>query len=175
MPTEHFFKNFGVVMGTVCVPFFVLIGFLNTTAGMEFWRDKWHRVQAWVTGTPKMAKTFSTNPEEVERTKRRSLSMTEAQAIRKAQIKQFKSSSASTLHEHNGKEASGSAAHQRPSVVSAVAVTDSDSGRGKEESHQIAVVGSTEKPETSEPSNGKSLSWWEKAIGRKKKGTEHHV
>jgi len=100
---------------------------------------------------------------EIARTKRRSLSTTEAQAIRKAQIKQVKSSSASTLHEHTGKEA----AHQRPSVVSAVA--DSDSGRGKDESHQIAVVASEGKSEISES------SWWERTIGRKKQGVEHHV
>jgi hypothetical protein len=72
MPSEHDFKNFGIVMGTVCVPFFVLIGFLNTTAGMEFWRDKWHRILTWLTRKPrsgepgsavadtrKMSRTFS--------------------------------------------------------------------------------------------------------------------
>jgi hypothetical protein len=74
MPSEQDFKNFGIVMATVCVPFFVLIGFLNTTAGMEFWRDKWHQLIAWVTWKPRpgppgspgstdmhrMSKTFST-------------------------------------------------------------------------------------------------------------------
>jgi hypothetical protein len=165
---------------------------------MEFWRDKWYRLQAWVTrkprpgqpGAPKLAKTFSTNPEgkqidsfvlnkqatdslaEIVRTRTRSLSTTQAQAIRKAQIKQVKSPSASTLHEHTGKEGLSSATHQGPSVVSAVA--DSGSGREEDENHHIAVVASAGKPETPEPSED-SLSWWERVIGRKKGGVEHHV
>lgn len=31
---------FGIVTATVCVPFFVLIGSLNTTRGMHFWRSR---------------------------------------------------------------------------------------------------------------------------------------
>jgi hypothetical protein len=41
------FKWFGVTMATVCIPFFLLIGSLNTTSGMEFWRKKWHQVLSW--------------------------------------------------------------------------------------------------------------------------------
>jgi hypothetical protein len=52
MPTEHQFKAFGITLGTVCVPFFLLIGSLNTNAGMEFWRDKWHRILYWMFGRP---------------------------------------------------------------------------------------------------------------------------
>jgi hypothetical protein len=48
MPTEHQFKVFGIVMATVCVPFFLLIGSLNTTSGMEFWQSKWHQFLNWV-------------------------------------------------------------------------------------------------------------------------------
>jgi len=45
MPSQDSgFKNFAIVMAVVCVPFFLLIGSLNTTSGMEFWRDKWHMV-----------------------------------------------------------------------------------------------------------------------------------
>lgn len=42
MSTEHHFWEFGIVTGTVCVPFFILIGSLNTTKGMQFWRAKTH-------------------------------------------------------------------------------------------------------------------------------------
>lgn len=114
---------------------------------------------------------------ETARKKGRSLSATRAQAIRKAQIKHVKSSSAPTLPEHAGKEASGLGAQQRASVADAVAVTDSDSGRGrgKEDRHEIEVVGSTDKMETSGPGDEGSLSWWKKLIGRKKYGIEHHV
>jgi hypothetical protein len=52
MPTAHQFKWFGIVMALVCVPFFVLIGSLNTTSGMEFWRKKWHQFIAWITRNP---------------------------------------------------------------------------------------------------------------------------
>ena len=50
MPTENEFKVFGIVMSTVCIPFFFLIGSLNTTQGMRFWRSKWHRLLAWILG-----------------------------------------------------------------------------------------------------------------------------
>lgn len=46
MPTEHEFNIFGIVMTTVCVPFFFLIGSLNTTQGMRFWRSRYHAVIA---------------------------------------------------------------------------------------------------------------------------------
>ena len=48
MPTEHEFNIFGIVMTTVCVPFFFLIGSLNTTQGMRFWRSRYHAVIAKV-------------------------------------------------------------------------------------------------------------------------------
>lgn len=99
---------------------------------------------------------------------RRSYSTTQALAIRKAQIKHVRSNSASTLHHENGgKVAEGSAAHQRPSVVNTVAVTDSD--------HEIAVVASTDKMEVPQLDDDGSLSWWERFVGRKKRGVEHHV
>lgn len=40
MPTERHYWMFGIVTATVCVPFFVLIGSLNTTRGMQFWRSR---------------------------------------------------------------------------------------------------------------------------------------
>ncbi|KAI7223907.1 hypothetical protein KC333_g217 [Hortaea werneckii] len=40
MPTAQHYNTFGIVTAVVCVPFFVLIGSLNTTRGMHFWRQK---------------------------------------------------------------------------------------------------------------------------------------
>jgi hypothetical protein len=34
------FWQFGVVLATVCVPFFLLIGSMNTSRGMRFWREQ---------------------------------------------------------------------------------------------------------------------------------------
>lgn len=39
-PTDEHYWLFGAVTAAVCVPFFVLIGSLNTTTGMQFWRAK---------------------------------------------------------------------------------------------------------------------------------------
>lgn len=41
MPTVEHYWTFGIVTATVCIPFFLLIGSLNTTRGMEFWRTRW--------------------------------------------------------------------------------------------------------------------------------------
>lgn len=50
-------RMFGIVLGTVCVPFFVLIGSMNTNKGMHFWRsrtklafEKAGRFIAWMFG-----------------------------------------------------------------------------------------------------------------------------
>nr|OQO15416.1 hypothetical protein B0A51_17250 [Rachicladosporium sp. CCFEE 5018] len=40
MPSRESYWLFGCVTVAVCVPFFVLIGSLNTTTGMRFWRAK---------------------------------------------------------------------------------------------------------------------------------------
>ncbi|EMD01291.1 hypothetical protein BAUCODRAFT_144829 [Baudoinia panamericana UAMH 10762] len=37
MPTDEHYWTFGIVTACVCVPFFVLIGSLNTTKGMHWW------------------------------------------------------------------------------------------------------------------------------------------
>lgn len=54
MPSEIQFKDFAITMVTVCVPFFLLIGSLNTTSGMEFWRSKWHIMLAWIFRNPEL-------------------------------------------------------------------------------------------------------------------------
>lgn len=38
MPARHDYRDFAIVVAVVCVPFFILIGSLNTTRGMNFWR-----------------------------------------------------------------------------------------------------------------------------------------
>ena len=40
MPTAKHYGIFGIVVATVCIPFFVLIGSLNTNRGMRFWRSR---------------------------------------------------------------------------------------------------------------------------------------
>lgn len=50
MPQEGNFDDFAIVMSVVCIPFFLLIGSLNTTSGMAFWRTKYHSVVDWVAG-----------------------------------------------------------------------------------------------------------------------------
>ena len=40
MPTNDGYKVFAIVTAVVCIPFFVLIGSLNTNRGMAFWRRR---------------------------------------------------------------------------------------------------------------------------------------
>lgn len=40
MPQNPSYWTFGVVLVAVCIPFFILIGFLNTNRGMTFWRNR---------------------------------------------------------------------------------------------------------------------------------------
>ncbi|KAA8566726.1 hypothetical protein MFRU_044g00470 [Monilinia fructicola] len=47
MSTEQDFTPFGITMVTICVPFFILVGALNTTSGMQFWRVKWYKFLGW--------------------------------------------------------------------------------------------------------------------------------
>ncbi|PBP25214.1 hypothetical protein BUE80_DR003680 [Diplocarpon rosae] len=105
MPTERDFTWFGVTMATVCIPFFLLIGSLNTTSGMTFWRGKWHQFLAWAFRSPHLLLgPQDQKPENGSalaeiRMKRRSLSAHEATHeinIRKAQIDTNGQSSAST-------------------------------------------------------------------------------
>jgi len=48
MPSEGFFWRFGVVMATVCVPFFLLIGSMNTNRGMRFWQENMRNLLLWL-------------------------------------------------------------------------------------------------------------------------------
>ncbi|KAH8663380.1 hypothetical protein BGZ60DRAFT_66763 [Tricladium varicosporioides] len=71
MPTEASFWRFGVVMACVCVPFFLLIGSMNTNRGMRFWREHVHRsltyMWSWITwwrGKPKTEQSDNNESDE---------------------------------------------------------------------------------------------------------------
>ncbi|KAH7018670.1 hypothetical protein B0J12DRAFT_586041 [Macrophomina phaseolina] len=74
MPTEHSFWEFGTVLVTVCVPFFLLIGSLNTTKGYEFWKARCKEVMksclwflAFVSGlSPKSSRPKNGQAREAE-------------------------------------------------------------------------------------------------------------
>jgi hypothetical protein len=48
MPGDASFWRFGVVMVTVCVPFFLLIGSMNSTRGMKFWTKQLGSIWAYI-------------------------------------------------------------------------------------------------------------------------------
>ena len=66
MSPEHTHWEFGIVMATVCVPFFLLIGSLNTTKGYAFWKGKSKAVYGLVLGKrkPKAGVASSDNESE---------------------------------------------------------------------------------------------------------------
>ena len=98
----------------------------------------------------------------------RSYSTTQAQAIRKAQIRHVRSHSASNVLNENVRKVAGPlGTQQRASVIDTVAVTDSD--------QETIPIGSTEKPEVEPQVNICERSWWEKVLLRRKRGTEHQV
>ena len=48
MPTAQHYWAFGITLATVCVPFFLLIGSLNSTSGMRWWGNKWTSLESLV-------------------------------------------------------------------------------------------------------------------------------
>jgi hypothetical protein len=52
MPETPEFWQFGVTLATVCVPFFLLIGFLNTEAGYRIWMRKTKAIWRWIRKMP---------------------------------------------------------------------------------------------------------------------------
>ncbi|KAF2006291.1 hypothetical protein P154DRAFT_517925 [Amniculicola lignicola CBS 123094] len=48
MSTDSKFWPFGVTLATVCVPFFLLIGFLNTDSGYRLWMEKTRALWHWM-------------------------------------------------------------------------------------------------------------------------------
>jgi hypothetical protein len=53
MDTDQVFWQFGVTLATVCVPFFLLIGFLNTDSGYRLWVEKTKQLWHWMRPKPK--------------------------------------------------------------------------------------------------------------------------
>lgn len=53
MDTDQIFWKFGVTLATVCVPFFLLIGFLNTDSGYRLWMEKTKQLWHWLRPKPK--------------------------------------------------------------------------------------------------------------------------
>jgi hypothetical protein len=56
MDTDPHYWQFGVTLATVCVPFFLLIGFLNTESGYKYWARKTKAFWRWVRSEPKERK-----------------------------------------------------------------------------------------------------------------------
>jgi hypothetical protein len=90
MPTQHQFKWFGIVMATVCIPFFLLIGSLNTTSGMEFWRSKWHQLLSYISHALSCSanqKAVKQNVEEQHKTQqRKSVSIPDLKEVGKSEV-----------------------------------------------------------------------------------------
>jgi hypothetical protein len=94
MPPDADFWKFGVVIATVCVPFFLLIGSMNTNRGMKFWTEQFGsfflyaaRIFMWMR-KPKSTRKSSTtsmtseNSNEMLHKQGRSLSASEGIARR---------------------------------------------------------------------------------------------
>ncbi|KAF2213983.1 hypothetical protein CERZMDRAFT_66734 [Cercospora zeae-maydis SCOH1-5] len=78
MPEERQYWHFGIVTATVCIPFFILIGSLNTVRGMTFWRKKTsngfqHALTffAWVNRRPRKSSASEAEKEGLRRTNTR--------------------------------------------------------------------------------------------------------
>ncbi|KAM3416377.1 hypothetical protein BST61_g7976 [Cercospora zeina] len=74
MPEERQYWHFGIVTSTVCIPFFILIGSLNTVRGMTFWREKTsngfqHALNffAWVNGRSRKGSALDAEKEGLSR------------------------------------------------------------------------------------------------------------
>jgi len=87
MPTEQHYWAFGITLATVTIPFFLLIGSLNSTSGMKWWGDRWRTVEVLCKRAFRRKKKRSElslvedkDPNEVMRT--RSTSTLEGMALR---------------------------------------------------------------------------------------------
>lgn len=47
MPSQGSHRSFAITMVSVCLPVYLLIGSLNATAGLEFWRNRWYQFVHW--------------------------------------------------------------------------------------------------------------------------------
>ncbi|OWP04683.1 hypothetical protein B2J93_5702 [Marssonina coronariae] len=167
MPTERDFKWFGVTMVTVCVPFFLLIGSLNTTSGMTFWRGKWHQFLAWAFRSPHLLEGLQDHKPENKsalaavRSKNRSFSANEATRainMRKAQI-DINGQFSASIHESRP-----CTALPQVEIPDQSANTPRDSGPLKTAYENVTPVLPSENA-TTQPLKGVSL-WWLKMTRR---------
>ncbi|KAG4433777.1 hypothetical protein IFR05_010744 [Cadophora sp. M221] len=187
MPNKIQFKDFAITMVAVCVPFFLLIGSLNTTSGMEFWRSKWHIMLAWIFRNPELLLEETPKPDNgnnpSEFRKKRTFSASEAtQAIniRKAQVELRKRSSISLSSIKD--QGSSSTSNLPPQIE--ISSEEISSGQASNNStppkgitHVVSPITSTEKKEKLAPRE-RGPSWWEKLRARRKKsnlGQEQNV
>lgn len=67
MDTTPHFWQFGVTLVTVCIPFFLLIGFLNTDSGYRIWMEKTKALWHWIRPRAKKLKADVQGQAEKER------------------------------------------------------------------------------------------------------------
>ncbi|KAL2072100.1 hypothetical protein VTL71DRAFT_11443 [Oculimacula yallundae] len=194
MPSKIEFTDFTITMVAVCVPFFLLIGSLNTTSGMEFWRHKWHIVLAWLFRNPELLledKPKPDNGNNPDFRKKRTFSATEAtQAIniRKAQteLRRRSSISLSSIRSHNSIKDQPSASNTPPQIeisseeidISSPGVNNENEMRPKVVSHVISPIASTEKREVGVERGDERKRWWEvlrRGRRRERKGVGEDV
>ena len=162
MPQEPHFKDFGIVMSVVCLPFFILIGSLNTTSGMTFWRDKWHRMLGGIKRlTAKKEVSVKEDTKVGVKISQRSHSTSRAINIRKNQLRR----PASSRVENGNRDGNGNGSGVKPPEPAVIRnVTNGDVGeRSAKESGVEHVV--DVRPEKLRP----ALTWREALFGRKKK------
>jgi len=169
MSQEEHFTDFAVVMVVVCLPFFLLIGSLNTTAGMTFWRNKWHNLLDWFkrlgpARQPKPEPPVKSSEAESGVKMRRSYSTARAIDIRKNQLKGPTSPKAGVSENMNGRTSSSRFEFHTKNIrpgVSPVAATSGDTGSSVR--NPLVVDDRPPKPETIRP----PLTWREAVFGRK--------
>jgi len=183
-------------MATICLPFFLLIGFLSTNSGMAFWRGKRHHLLQWLStlGTKALKKndpipddprkhlsasvlrgrTLTSSP--LLRNKQRSLSASEATRIRNAQLP-LKASSASVISARpawHASTASGTQLQVPGAIVPGPAneAGPANSTAPKKAIQAIMSVLSTEKRQVTNQES-KSSSWWGKMTPWRRRDHEH--
>ncbi|CZT42498.1 uncharacterized protein RSE6_02413 [Rhynchosporium secalis] len=182
MGDEVQFTDFTITMIAVCVPFFLLIGSLNTTSGMEFWRRKWHVVLAWLFRNPELLLEDSSpkrdNGNNPDFRKKRTFShneATQAIEIRKAQTELRRQSSISLSSMRNQERENDVASPSNTPPQIEISGEEINSHDGSIEStlpkgmkHIISPTVPAEKGEGS-VEGPKRVSWWERLRVRRRK------
>lgn len=157
-------------MATVCLPFFILIGSLNTTSGMEFWRGRWHKFLAWISewfaGRPDRSDTIRSPP----RLKKRSVSAAETQKaiqIRKNQVAAVRES-----RTPNEMAVPKIDSHEMP-----ITIENGGDSHSTGNEKRVACIISASSSENG-ISHGRDVEgpkrWWEKLIGKKRATKREH-